>query len=552
MKYKYKGIGVKLVICLVFIFFCLIVKSQTVSFNNRLFTNQLDLSNFTIDTLIIDSCTFKDISGFGVKFKNLKFVFIKNSIFQNLSDGAIIGSGTRNTIINNCKFDSIKNTAIQLFHLTDRNKRIEITNNKISNVFNSYPETGKGLRIYSADTVIILNNKISYCESSGISAGRNYGNQIQQKISYLLIKNNDISYTLSDGISAQENVTKAIVSNNKISFIAYDGIGERPLDGDHGIYWQAPDAIIEGNEIYNILDSAVKFKSGVGISIRTSAKILRNKIYQCYGRGIAYFNDHPTGNKPLLIENNIIFDNKFNGVYINGSNSNILNPSQVSKPDSIQVYNNTIVNKPIQNLWHHSCPVAINDIQGNKKVNGNILIYENYPDTAKVLWKSSNIIIEEYLYNVQNNVDIGFIDFLNRNFDLTNIAISAIEKIPESQAFVTNDFYNNQRIGKQDIGAVEFSQITNIFNQIENKCNIITYPNPFFKILKIDIPCQISNIQVILYTIDGKLVINKSFNPNENKLELNLEYLPQGLFILKIIHNTKIIDLKLIMKNGAN
>lgn len=541
-----------LTISIFLICFCLIAEAQSGVYFGQTISSSINVSNSTIDTLIIDSCEIKNISGFGVKFKNLTFVHIKNSVFRNLSDGGIIGSGTDNVLIENCQFDSITNIAIQLFHITDSNGKIEIINNDISNVYNLTPETGKAIRIYNADSVFILNNRISYCESSGISIGRNYGNQAQQKVDYLLIDNNDISFTMSDGIGTQENITTAIATNNAISNVAYDGTGERLLEGDHGIYWQAPDGIIEGNEIYNILDSAVQSKSGVGISVRTSVKVLRNKVYNCQGRGIAYFNDHPKGSEPLLIANNIIYDNKFNGVYVNGSNVNIIDPNQVSKPNTVLIYNNTIINEPIQDLWHHSCPIAINDMQGIQKVNGNILIYEGHLDTTQMFWHSSNISVEEYYLNIRNNVDIGFVDFVNRNLNLTDVAVSAIEKIPESQAYVTSDFYGNQRTGNHEVGAIEFFLFTNAYPLKVEKCNFIVYPNPVSEILTIDVPCKIQDAQISLHSIDGKSILNTNLNISKNSIKLNLSHLPNGFYVLKTTQKTRVIDSQLIIKTAAN
>lgn len=396
------------------------------------------------------------------------------------------------------------------------------------------------------------NNRISYCESSGISIGRNLGNQAQQKVDYLLIDNNNISFTLSDGIATQENITTAIATNNDISNVAYDGTGERLSEGDHGIYWQAPDGIIEGNEIYNILDSAVQSKSGVGISVRTSVKVLRNKVYNCQGRGIGYFNDHPKGSEPLLIANNIIYDNKFNGVYVNGSNVNVIDPYQVSKPNTVLIYNNTIINEPIQELWHHSCPIAINDMQGIQNVNGNILIYEGHLDTTQVFWYSSNMNIEEYCLNIPNYMDIGFVNFDNRNLNLTNTAVSAMEKIPVSQVYVTSDFYGNQRTGNHEIGAIEFFQTTQVYPLHVEKFDFRVYPNPVSEILTIDIPCRIQDVQISLYSTDGKSISNTNVNIIHNRIKLNLSDLPNGLYMLKITQKARVIDSQLIIKTAAN
>lgn len=149
-----------LTISMLFMCFFSIAEAQSGIYFGQTISGSINVSNSTIDTLIIDSCEIKNISAFGVKFKDLTFVHIKNSVFRNLSNGGILGSGTDHVLIENCQFDSITNTAIQLFHITDSNGKIEIINNDISNVYNLTPETGKAIRIYNADSVFILNRVV--------------------------------------------------------------------------------------------------------------------------------------------------------------------------------------------------------------------------------------------------------------------------------------------------------------------------------------------------------------------------------------------------------
>ena len=518
----------------------IVAHSQSLKYSGDTITSTINVSN--LDTLIIDNCLIENISDTGVRFHSIDFVQIKNSVFKNISNGAIRGSASNNIIIEGNVIDSISYMAILLSHSTIANNNIIIQDNTISNIRNSTAETGNGIRIYNADSVLILNNTITYCEFSGIAIGRNSGMQNQQRINYLLIDSNTVSFTLSDGISVQENVIKAIASNNIISNVAYDGIGGRPLEGDHGLYWQAPDGLIEGNEIYNILDNSTPFKEGVGISVRTSAKILRNKVYQSKGRGIAYFNDHNKGTGPLTISNNIIYDNLYNGIYINGSSS-------WTKPNIVHIYNNTVVSKPIQTLWHHSCPIAIRDMVGEQEINGNIMIYTDHPDSTQVFWNSNNTNIESYKYNIQNTSDIGFVNFANYNLELTPLAISAIEQIPEVESFVSNDYYNNERFETQDIGAIEFSLPTSLNDLSKRESIFRTYPNPSDEYLMIEKLEAISVNQIIIITLDGKAVLKEDIDANHSRLMLHIDFLENGYYILNLVHENKILDSKLFIKN---
>jgi len=496
------------------------------SYVNQTFNSSLNVN--TIDTLIIDNCIFENINGYGLEVKNIQYVEVKNSTFRNISNVAIKGAGVSNLYINNNTIDSITSFAIKIPSTNIRTGAVYIENNVISHIYNGITDDGTGIKIYHTDSVVISNNDISHCQWAGISLGRNFN--LSQNINYLFIENNNISYTLSDGINAQENVSNAFVLNNRISFVAYDGVGGRPTAGDHGMYWQAPDAIIEGNIIHDILDGANCSGGckGLGISLRTSAKVIRNKVYNCSSRGIGYFNDHPSGSKPLLIANNIIYDNDFNGIYINGT-------SNESLPDSTFIYNNTITNLLVQpqSVSHHSCPIAINQASDYQSVCGNILIFENYPDTTEAFWSSSTTSIEKYEHNIHTNSDIGFINFQNRDFNLSNSATMAIDKIPSTATYVIYDFYNNIRVGDHDIGATEYGFINGIDNS-EQDNQIQVFPNPLGSnnLLKIVINKNYHNGTIRVYDICGVLLKEKQCNSSTTTI--NFENLDSDIYILNI------------------
>jgi len=472
--------------------------AQTIRYSGQVINTSLSYTN--IDSLIIDNCRFENITESALQFTNIHYVRIKNSVFNNIGNGAIGGSGCNTILIENNEFDSIYNYAILSTNTTLRNVSLRISSNFISNIFNTTAETGTAIRAFNTDSVIITNNYISNCQWSGIAAGRNSSIQAQQRINYLFIGSNAISFTASDAISAQENILKSEVRNNVISNVAVDGIGGRPNFGDHGMYWQAPDAIIEGNEIFNVFDGqncALGCK-GLGISLRTSAKVLRNKIYNCESNGIGYFNDHPTGTEPLLIANNVVYDNQYSGIYINGTSSN-------TKPNTLLIYNNTIMNGLMPGLWHHSCPVGINGMPGTQNVNGNILIYENVSDTTQTFWyNNTNTSIESFLYNVQKTGDIGFADYIHRNFDLTNAASIAIDKIPFQSNYVTHDFYNNQRVNNGDIGAIELQNVTALNSEIQADFSL--YPNPTGDFTKIIFSNKKPLSSILMYDYSGKII----------------------------------------------
>lgn len=506
--------------------FCFRLQGQRVNYANQNFNSTLTVAN--VDSLFVSNCTFQNIAQTAVIVSNIRYVSISNCTIKNISNGGIFGGGINEIYIENNIIDSITNFGILLPHTSLRNGKVFIRNNEIANIQNLNPETGSGIKAYNCDSVFILNNFIHHCAWAGLALGRNSSIQEQQKINYLLVDSNEISFTLSDGISAQENIYNAYVTNNKIHDVANDGIGGRPTFGDHGMYWQAPDALIEGNEIYNMFDGILCTNGGcmgLGISLRTSASVLRNKVYNCTGNGIGYFNDHDTGNRPLLIANNIVFDNDYSGIYINPTSTG-------SVPNTLQVYNNTVVNKPTQALWHHSCPISINSMSGVQKVNGNIMIYDNHSDSTQAFWNNSATTIEEFQYNIRATSDIGFVDFIHRNLDITISATSAIDKIPLVSNFVQNDFYGQPRLFIGDIGAVEFPYVT---GNAHNSPNFIRIkPNPASDMVSLFSDNGIELSQAELINAEGKCVCIYSISKNVATQNIHIENLPKGIYQLKI------------------
>ena len=534
----------KLIITAIVVLIGFSIKAQKKIYYGNTFVDPLFEKD--LDTLIIDSCLFENISGHGVRFRNIKCVEIKNSRFKNISEGAIQGRASGFIHIHDNIIDSITYFAIRFPYdgttaSSERSRSIIISDNTISNIFNLNDETGGGIRIFHADSVNIINNDISWCEWSGVQIGRNSSASDSQKVNQLLVKNNQISYTLSDGILTSENVYNALVTGNTISYVAYDSVGGRPNNGDHGIYWQAPDGIIESNEVFNVFDDCADDFGcqGSGISVRTSAKVLRNKTYNCTGAGIGYYNDHPAGDGPLIIANNIIYDNDRRGIYLNG-------PKGSSQPDSVFIFHNTVISKQIQTLWHHSSPIAIKDMNGYANVSGNIMVYEDHPDTTHCFWKGDNVSIEDFSFNIQANLDIGFTDYLNRELDLTEDASLAIDKIHTAQFFVENDFYGNIRDGKHDIGAVEYDPPSNAFSNI--KINPLSvFPNPANNIVKIG-PINISELErVHMYDSNGRELKGIKIKYNTDLIDINMSELVDGLyFVCFLTKDNKVKSLKII------
>ncbi len=262
-----------------------------------------------------------------------------------------------------------------------------------------------------------------------------------------LLRNNTILHTLSDGISTLENVYNARIVNNEIAYVAYDGVGGRVNFGDHGMYLQGPDVLVEGNHVHHVLDSCGSAGcDGAGISFRTSAIINRNSIHHCFNSGIAYFNDHPSGIKETYITNNVVYDNKRTAIYINTG-------CPESVPDSIHVYHNTVISQPTQDLWLHACPIGFSNYSGHKDVVGNILVYEGIADSNHFIFNANGAIND--LYNIKHSGDVDFTNFALRDLRLSGSS-PAIDLLPAAYTLVPNDIQGRPRILPADAGAFEY------------------------------------------------------------------------------------------------
>jgi len=349
----------------------------------------------------------------------------------------------------------------------------------------------------------------------GIDIGRNSSTtQTAQKVNYCHINNNQIDSVLADGIGAKENIDFALIENNTITNIAYNGIGARPTDGDHGIYWQAPNAVIRNNFISQVKDGLVSGNYGLGISLRTNATIINNRVRHCTGGGIGYFNDHPS-NGNIFIANNVVYDCMSQGIYMNGSNGNILNPNSVSHPDSVFVFHNTVLNASIQTPMHLSAPIAFNSMTSKNYLAGNILIFETVIDTTKhIFTTNTSHLVKQYNHLVSG--DINFEDYPNRILNLTSSS-SAVNFLPFGTTFVSHDILNNHRTEPHDAGAYEFIPFVTGFDTFPTKLhNIQFFPNPSKGQLHFNSSQIVSKLNV--YDCLGRLIETIKMDNTQGKI----------------------------------
>lgn len=214
----------------------------------------------------------------------------------------------------------------------------------------------------------------------------------------IVIEGNEIYNVSGIGIFAGENHINTKCLNNKLYDVALvDEEGHTP----HGIYLCGKNFTITGNTIYKC--GSVEGK-GLGISVRSCGTISQNKIYEGKASGIGFSSDHPSYGEPLLIENNVIYDNFENAITLYMSN-------EYSTLGRVTVRFNTLLSKDKPVVYANSWKSMESELEAL----GNILIRTD-GDSKYIDCSTSNPFVESKNLGCSGN--IGFKDFAKRDFRL--------------------------------------------------------------------------------------------------------------------------------------
>lgn len=106
---------------------------------------------------------------------------------------------------------------------------------------------------------------------------------------------------------------------------------------------------------------------------------------------------------------------------------------------------------------------------------------------------------------------------------------------------------NNERIlSYVETSNYNYEEVVLGINEIKNQEEaILIYPNPTKDIINIETKENLKPLQITLYNTLGKEVIKKNLTTNQ----INISNLPQGLYLLKIISQGKIIKTQKIVVN---
>lgn len=469
-----------MMICMISCCMTVYVNGKTLSIRDSVFTQQLILKD--IDTINIEYCTFENINSSALLIEKSTFVNISDCVFRNITVtdnnaiGVLSGNGIASIQILKCTFDNISGTAIRfpIGGTTKAEDRIGIlimSACRFNKIQSNAKALGNGVIVFHTNNAFVLANRFTKIDHTAITIGRNStdSEEFLQKLNMVTVQGNRIDSVLGNGILICENAINPQVKDNIIFSIAYDGKGALSDQGDHGIYWQAKGGLIQNNAILYNYDGQVSGNPGSGISIRSNATVEQNTIGFCTENGIGYYADHDSKGA-LTIQNNVIFDNDRNGIYISSSGVS------GKKPDSFMILHNTVMNNKIQTLIHHSCPIAINDIDRPMTIAGNYTVYNeqfNPLEHIRVLGSSSQ---PNMIYNVHASNTDEFVDATIGDYKLKDNSIAidyARHGIP-----ILLDREGRFRRGIPDAGAFEYispvsvRESTNGLIAIHNQINI--------------------------------------------------------------------------------
>ena len=214
--------------------------------------------------------------------------------------------GMKNVLIKNSTFKHIKDSyAIKI----EDSDHVHIENVAIKDL--SGKRNLNGVDINNSTNVTVKDSVISKIFSSGHSAGIK-----------ITLDNNHIYNTYGNGIvsggSSNNSDTQTVhdtpVPGLKVIDNLIHDTGKTPTPmlnaPTHGMYIKAQDAYIAGNTVYNSFD-------GTGISLRSTATVINNKVWDTKFSAVAFLQMKPAGSSmKSTFENNKLFytDNKPEGI----------------------------------------------------------------------------------------------------------------------------------------------------------------------------------------------------------------------------------------------
>jgi len=409
-------------------------------------------------------------------------------------------------------------------HINGSSPVIE-SNRIINNSYNDWYITGGGIVIENSSAKII-NNIINNNEMAYHGGGIYINNSINVQIENNSINNNMVNsgYGVSFGAGIHIDSSHYITMSNNTICNNYNNYGY-----GGGIYISQSDHI---KILNNNISENITQRNGGGIytTFSSGIKIIGNLLYSNHaelsGGGIY------CENSEMLIANNTVCFNEAEGPYSKGGGIYCLN----SNPNIF----NTI-------LFSNTAVTSGNQVFLNANSDPNFF-YSNIEGGISAFGLADTVVYNG-LY--ENNIEIEPQFILSGdhpyNLDITSPCINAGNPDTIGLFIPEVDLAGNTRIVQDtiDIGAYE-NQLTSNITYSNKSGNILAFPNPATDKLTIRIPeKQFQQGWVTINDIKGNSVLKIQI---ENSLqEYDLNFLPRGIYILKIISGKFITTEKIIL-----
>ena len=149
-----------------------------------------------------------------------------------------------------------------------------------------------------------------------------------------------------------------------------------------------------------------------------------------------------------------------------------------------------------------------------------------------------------YLDSLFQLTGVFYVGWQQNTADLLNIGLDKNSYANNYMFYNVGGLWNNsQYIGAWMIRPI-VSENTVFLSSNDILSTFKVFPNPASSYLKI----QANNFsnRIILYDLNGSILLNKIYN--QNQIEISVDFLSRGIYILKVINNSGFIYRKIIIR----
>lgn len=252
-----------------------------------------------------------------------------------------------------------------------------------------------------------------------------------------------------NAILTDDGTTNITIEDNILNDVAKRTTGSR----QHGFYIQGPGYLIQNNRVNNI-------HYANGISVRSTGTVRGNIVSRVGlvgnqgekpgGACIKYYPDHPKGAEKVIIENNICYDPKDQGIFISAAND------PAWRADSIVVRFNTVIKRPLP--FGSPCSgIEIHEEMENKyvEVYGNLIVNLTSIEDMSVIPPYCDLATDNLVFTQNPGF---FADWDNEDFHIQSDPriVGMAKNVPSVPEFDIDQ--EKRSVRGSDIGADEWNE----------------------------------------------------------------------------------------------